>query len=190
MLIKFDFSVENFAFYPNYRKFEAMIRKTTTPFQEVHNYRKIWITLPLIFFNGLLFLRVLDHFNDLRANQGLVNLFLLIMLLSSFFMALQISTKIDDAGVHVRFFPFQWSYRLHKWSDIEKCYIRSSRPITEFGGWGWRYSFNGFGKAYTLYGFTGLQIKFKNGKQLFIGTRAPDALKKSLEAYKETYLKP
>lgn len=87
--------------------------------------------------------------------------------------------QVRSDGIYVRFPPLQARYTVCKWSDIDKMYIRTYHPLREFGGWGIRYSPNG--RAYNAYGNKGLQIIFKNGGKLLIGTQQPDALHKVLE---------
>lgn len=147
------------------------MQKTPPVFFERHNYRKPWVLIPLIVVNFVLAFHIVFTLDQGVTGNNFVYLFLPLIGISLFFMSLEITTKIDHEGIHVRFFPFHWSYKLHKWTDIKKCYVRSSSPMREFGGWGWRYSLGGYGKAYTLYGFEGIQIDFKNDKKLFVGSR-------------------
>ncbi|MHC4187375.1 MAG: hypothetical protein ACYSRQ_04200 [Planctomycetota bacterium] len=60
--------------------------------------------------------------------------------------------------------------------DLKECYIRTYRPIKEYGGWGIRYGFGESGKAYNVKGNQGLQLVFENGKRLLIGTQKPKRL--------------
>ena len=138
---------------------------------EIHNYRKPWVYIPLLAINMILAYKTLLSLQADNSDSSVLYFFLLISTVSLFFMFLEIRMRIDESGIRVVFFPFHWFYKKHRWKDIEKCYVRSSSPISEFGGWGLRYSLGGYGKAYTLYGYEGIQIDFKNGKKLFIGSR-------------------
>ena len=140
-------------------------------FFESHSYRKPWLYLPLTAINIFLAYEAILTLQKEHYDSFFVHIFLMILGLSLFFMSLEIRTRIDESGIRVMFFPFHWFYKKHSWEDIEKCYARTSSPILEFGGWGLRFSFSGYGKAYTLYGSEGVQIDFKNGKKLFIGSR-------------------
>jgi hypothetical protein len=140
-------------------------------FFESHSYRKPWLYVPLSAINIILAYETILTLQKDHSDSSFVYFFLLISAVSLFFMLLEIRMRIDESGIQVKFFPFHWFYKKHRWEDIEKCYVRSSSPISEFGGWGLRYSLGGYGKAYTLYGYEGIQIDFKNGKKLFIGSR-------------------
>ena len=76
--------------------------------------------------------------------------------------------------MYVRFFPFHINFKKFAFEDISEYYAREYRPLLEYGGWGIRYSFSG--KAYNVSGKEGLQIIFKNGKKLLIGSRKPQEL--------------
>ena len=88
-------------------------------------------------------------------------------------------TQVHTDGIYVRFPPLQTGYTICRWDDIDTLFIRTYNPLIEFGGWGIRFGPNG--RAYNTYGTTGLQIHFKNGGKLLIGTQQPDALRKALE---------
>ena len=60
--------------------------------------------------------------------------------------------------------------------------IREYKPIMEYGGWGIR----GFGsnRALNIKGKIGLQLVFKNGQKLLIGTQKADEIVKILAPFK------
>ena len=72
-------------------------------------------------------------------------------------------------------------FRHFSWAELEEIYVREYSPISEFGGWGWRFGMGG--KAYNISGDQGIQLVFKNGKKLLIGTQKPveaaEALKRA-----------
>jgi TATA-box binding protein (TBP) (component of TFIID and TFIIIB) len=53
--------------------------------------------------------------------------------------------------------------------------VREYAPLSEYGGWGLRYSVN-HGKAYNVSGNQGVQLFFTNGKKLLIGTQKPEEI--------------
>jgi hypothetical protein len=94
------------------------------------------------------------------------------------FLCNRLDTEIRQDGIYIRFIPFICKQRVYPWESIEKIYTRRYHPIGEFGGWGIR----GFGKnrALNVSGNQGLQIVFKDGRRLLIGTRKPDEIKSVL----------
>jgi hypothetical protein len=91
-------------------------------------------------------------------------------------------TEISSESIRYRFYPFIQRDKIIYWEEIEKAYVRKYKPIWEFGGWGIRLGFRGKGRAFNMKGNYGLQLEFKNGKNLLIGTQKPEEIKVFLEA--------
>lgn len=81
----------------------------------------------------------------------------------------QLVTQIRADGIYVRFTPLQPSFKKFYWSDISEVYIRNYDALSEYFGWGIRFSYKGFG--YILPGNTGIQIIFRNGNRVLITTQ-------------------
>jgi len=94
----------------------------------------------------------------------------------------KLETYIKKEGITVRFYPIQTSFKLYKWEDITKCYVRQYSPIKEFGGWGVR---GGMGKsnALNVSGNMGIQLELKDGNKLLIGTNKPEEAEAVLRSY-------
>ncbi len=101
------------------------------------------------------------------------------VLLLVFFFMLTLYTRINHEGIYYRFAPMQRQSRLIKWENIDKVFVRKYRPIAEYGGWGFRIGRGG--KALNTSGNMGLQIIFKDGKKLLIGTQKPEELDRVLK---------
>lgn len=146
-------------------------------YQETQKITSSWLLLVLygtllasIVVLGLLrFTEILDHWesDDRTGSQIACVTFLLIALL---FLFSRLETKIDHLGVYVRFLPILVKWRFYPWEEIQSAGIRQYSPLLEYGGWGFRIGIMGQGNAYTLSGKQGLQLEFKNGKKLLIGT--------------------
>jgi len=87
-------------------------------------------------------------------------------------IALKLNTKINKQGIYFQLFPFQFKYNEISWNDVLTIEVRKYKPIREYGGWGYRFSFKN-GKAYNISGNMGLQIVLKNGDKILIGTQKP-----------------
>jgi hypothetical protein len=101
-----------------------------------------------------------------------------IVLLDWLLLIANLITEISSEAITYRFFPFINKKRTIPWHDIEKAYIRQYSPLKEYGGWGIRFGSNG--RAINLKGNQGLQLEFRNGKKLLIGTQKPEELQKFL----------
>jgi hypothetical protein len=130
--------------------------------------------------------------NHPMNNIGLIVIciFVFIILLGIFLLFFygNLTTIIDKKEIILRFFPFHLSNRKYSWNSIERFDIVSYKPISDFGGWGIRYGKKG--KAYNVKGNMGLQLYFKNGKRILIGTQKAselsDFLKKNINVLPPT----
>ena len=87
---------------------------------------------------------------------------------------IKLETKITEKFVYARLFPLQISFRSYAFSEMAACYVRKYRPVREYGGWGLKGTFKN--RALNISGNQGLQMVFKNGKKLLIGTRRPQEI--------------
>ena len=100
----------------------------------------------------------------------MVLMFLIILL----FLFILLSLRVDEEGIKVRFRPFINNEKKIRWEELESVRVRKYNPIMEFGGWGYRIRIKK--RAYTLYGSWGMDLRFKNGKSLFIGVQQHEQL--------------
>jgi hypothetical protein len=112
--------------------------------------------------------------------SGLIIISLVIIL----FLFLKLITRVDEQGIQYQFTPFQLKSKLITWKDISKIYIRKYDAISEYGGWGIKFSFfKKRGKSFTTKGNIGLQLELKNGKKILIGTQKKEELQRTLDNY-------
>lgn len=156
-------------------------------FTEQQHFRQIWIWIQLLTINGFFIFGVMkqviggETFGDKPASDAaLLMLLVFTILLSVFVFMIKLETSVTKEGIYVRFFPFLIKEKFFAWDNLVECYIRKYAPIREYGGWGIRYSLFGKGKAYNISGNYGLQLKFKDGKALLIGTNKPEELENAL----------
>ena len=92
-------------------------------------------------------------------------------------------TRIDEKGIHYRFFPFHRKLKSILWSEIKSVYVRKYEPISEYGGWGVKGFFGKRGRAINIKGNIGIQLEFKNSKKFLIGTQLESEAKRVIETY-------
>ena len=98
------------------------------------------------------------------------------------FLLAKLETEVHSDRLRVRLFPFHIRYREISAEDLSECYARTYKPIREYGGWGIRCSFRkGAGRAYNMKGNQGVQLVFKDGKRLLIGSQKPDELAQAIK---------
>jgi hypothetical protein len=99
------------------------------------------------------------------------------------FLSAKLETEVHADRLRVRLFPFHIRHREIPGEDLSECYARTYKPIREYGGWGIRCSFRkGIGRAYNMSGNKGVQLVFKNGKRLLIGSQKPDELAQAINS--------
>lgn len=107
-----------------------------------------------------------------------------LLILFSLLFLLKLETKIDELGIHYAFWPIHLHAKTVKWSVMGNCYVRKYSPIGEFGGWGYRINPFRKAKALNVKGNMGIQIVFKDGKQLLLGTQKPEEAQRVINNYK------
>lgn len=155
-------------------------------FYEVQKFRQkpliaiiiIAALFPLFFFLYGYYLQAIKHipFGDkpLSDNGLLISMAISVVyaigILYLFFSS-KLETYITKSGIHVRFFPFM-KFKTYNFDDIKRFKIREYRPLLDYGGWGIR--IGPAGRAFNVYGKIGMQIVFKDGGKLLIGTQKPN----------------
>ena len=110
----------------------------------------------------------------------------IVLLVILLFINLKLKTRIDEKGIYYQFYPLHQSFKIIPWDEISKTYIRNYDAISEYGGWGMKFSlFKKRGKAYTTKGNIGLQLEFRDGKKLLIGTQKKEELQRVLNTYQQ-----
>lgn len=122
---------------------------------------------------------------SLGEKLGALSGLIFIALLALLFLFMKLKTRVDEIGIHYQFYPFHLSFKTIPWEVISTCYLRKYNAISEYGGWGMKFSFFGrIGKSFTTKGNIGLQLVLKNGKKVLIGTQQKETLQRTLDTYK------
>jgi hypothetical protein len=163
-------------------------------FNEEQKFGKKFIVLLIILISsfaigilvwGVIQQLVLGHpfGNHPMSDNGLIisNIFIsiFILLMDWLLLNVKMETTINNEGIWYRFYPFLVKKRFINWNDIDKAYLRDYKPIIEYGGWGIRFGFSG--RAYNIRGNHGLQLVFRDGKKLLLGTQKPEELESLLK---------
>ena len=156
-------------------------------YQEEQRFDQIWMKIPLYLIAiGNVFLFGYGIYHQLKAGKpwgenpmsdtGLivVSCFTIALWTGVFllFQKSKLITKITGTEIRLRYPPFFSKEKIIPIETIKMMEVRKYNPIWEFGGWGIRHGIKG--KAYNVKGNIGLQIYFKNGKRLLIGTQKKD----------------
>lgn len=159
-------------------------------FKEEQRFNQLWLII-LMVISLLVPIGIIlgVYFKD-PSSFSVLELVVLIgflILVSTFIFSFKLISRIDENGIHYKFFPFHWKFRTLQWNDINKAYVRNYDALSEFGGWGfkggplWKKS---KGRAINVSGDVGIQLELNNGKKLLIGTQKKAEAESVLANYK------
>ena len=160
-------------------------------FNEVQRFRVRWAWAAVIVINGLFIYAIVQQVvmgkpfrNKPASNLTLVLIELGPLAVLFFLNAIKLKTSIDQMGIHYRFFPFQLRTTTIHWDELRDAYLREYNSFHEFGGWGIRMGSAKTGRAIntSASGNIGMQLKFRDGQLLLIGTKRPQEIEKILNA--------
>lgn len=152
-------------------------------FSERQKMNQLWLWILL--FGALAFhtyILILQLFFDKTVGNSpspdwlLIASFVFFLGIMVFLRAITLTTKIDETGVYMRFYPLV--RKSFDWNDIQK--IEVSRY--SFVGYGIRISAK-YGTCYNTKGNMGIIIKTQSGKKYLIGTQKPEQVKQIIQKY-------
>lgn len=150
-------------------------------FSETQKITQWWIWLIMLIITISVIITAYQTLINARPENfvGLIIGLTICILLYTLLFTIRLKTIIKDDGIYVKLFPFHLSFRHYPWDIISESYIREYNSILEYGGWGLRGVYKD--KAFNISGNKGLQLKFKNGKKLLIGTNKASEIKNIIE---------
>ncbi|MFH6604841.1 hypothetical protein ACEZ3G_15250 [Maribacter algicola] len=160
-------------------------------FSETQRFDQWWIKLIYVAMIGFLLFCAYNWYiankptGNVSAHDTTAQIAIFLSIIPVLFLmySFNLKTRIDDIGIHYRFFPFQLNDKTVRWEELQNCYVRKYSPIKEFGGWGYRGSFGKKRKALNVKGNKGIQLEFASGKRLLIGTQKEAEAKQVIQRY-------
>jgi len=150
-------------------------------FEEEQPFRQWWIWLGLLITLGLVGYQLF-----LSQNFGSWTVFipvLIILLIGVLLWSSKLCSRIDENGIHLKFFPLHLSFRTYPWESLYSVEVKKYSPILDYGGWGYRLSFSGKGKAFNVKGNQGIYLITADGKKRMIGTQKPEEARSIVKQY-------
>lgn len=144
-------------------------------FQEVQHFLPAVLKWMLCVAFVVLVIARWDQFRTLDSAQ-LLPLSLPVLLLA-LLCVVQLRTKIDRTAIVVTFVPFVWNRKI-LWADLAAVEVKKY-SLFDTGGWGYR--FGKVGMVYSTRGRQGLELTFRGGKKLLIGTQRAVELRQFLD---------
>ena len=102
-----------------------------------------------------------------------------------FMMSARLITEIWSDGIRYKFPPLIRKTRHIPLSEIKSADVERYNPIIEFGGWGWRRRLMSRKTAYNVSGRIGIRVLRNDGRQVMLGTREQDEMKRALARMKQ-----
>ena len=154
------------------------MKKDQILFEESQRFNQWWIWAIIL---GVMCVSVYALMETIQMGESLFNWtnfsgLIPVFIIPGLFYSLALKTRVEENGIYVRFIPFHLKEIFIAWDQLDECYIRTYNPLGEYGGGGIKYGLGGAGKVYNVSGNQGLQLVFKDGARLLIGTKKPQEL--------------
>lgn len=158
-------------------------------FKEVQKFNKWWhyafIITPFLFAVSMSYfiMNNLIETNDGQKHPILLFIIIILSLLAGlWFFCMKLTTIINQDGIEVNYHYIPFAKRKISWSEIEKIEVITYSPFWEYGGWGVRWSPNGW--CYNVRGKNGIKITYYNKDVFLIGTQVPEQMQQIINNYK------
>lgn len=159
----------------------------TVLFREVQRFRQWWLWLIVLSAPGVCVYALIQQMvfdepfgDEPVSDAGLIVITIAFGLtLPLLFYVINLTTEVRRDGLYVRYFPFHPRFHRIAFDTISRYEARTYSPLKEFGGWGIRWG--KASKAYNVSGNHGVQLEFKNGKKLLIGSQRADEFARAME---------
>jgi len=89
-------------------------------------------------------------------------------------------TEVTPKGLFVRFIPFHFRMKEIDLKKVVSLEAKQYRPIREYGGWGIRVGWKK--KVYNVFGKEGVEMVYKEGNKLLIGSQRAEELAKAIQS--------
>jgi len=159
------------------------MKKQQILFDESQGFNQWWIWAIILGAMGVSLYASMEtiHMGESLFNWTNFSVIIPVFIIPALFYFLKLKTKVEENGIYVRFIPFHLKEIFISWDQLDECYIRTYSPLGEYGGWGIKYGLGGAGKVYNVSGNQGLQLVFKDGARLLIGTQKPQELQEVIK---------
>ena len=133
----------------------------------------------LLFIVGMIVLYSWDSTTWNEATTGLVIATVTLFLAVWLILTLKLEIQVEESRLSYRMPPLINKERYIQRDEISSFEVIDFRPIAHYGGWGIRFSPTR-GKALIISGSTGLKLHLKSGKDLLLGTRQKEEIRRAM----------
>lgn len=158
-------------------------------FTEIQRFRVWWAWLAVLSLNVLFIYALVQQviigvpFGNTPASDLVLSLLTMASLSLLYFLwSIKLKTTFNDSGIYYRYYPFQRKVTFIEWNELSDAYMRNYNSFYEYGGYGIRVGKNNSRAVNTSASCNeGLQLDFKDGRLLLIGTNKPAQLKEIID---------
>lgn len=148
-------------------------------FEENQRFNQWWLWLGMVALVGIF---IYQRY-PIEVNKEFIITFGVLAIVILFLFSINLSTRIDEQGIHIKMFPFHLKTVSYAWEELYSAEVVEYSPIMEYGGWGLRISSKG--KAFNIKGDKGIKIQTTEGKSRMIGTQKFEEAKIVVSSYKK-----
>jgi hypothetical protein len=159
-------------------------------FIEIQRFNKWWHYLlaafPMALVTGIfLAARMNDVSNpdDRLASVIMGSTMFILLMAFIWFLLLRLETHMDSNGIKVNYKWMPFCKRTIPWDEIKQISVIDYSPLSDYGGWGVRYSASGNGWCYNVAGDKGIKLFYQTGKPFLIGTQQAEKAEQIIDHY-------
>ncbi|ASB50717.1 hypothetical protein [Alkalitalea saponilacus] len=166
---------------------------STIRFKEVQRFNQIWLWGVLILTGipahfALVYQVILNNpIGQAPVSDSLCIMFSAFhIVITIFLLIIKLDVEISSRFISYQFFPFHLKRKKYPLGQVHSAFVREYHPIKEMSALGLKLGQNS--KAYNIKGYWGVQLEFRGGRQLLLGTQKPeefDAVLKELHIPEE-----
>ena len=103
----------------------------------------------------------------------------IIVVVGTYFLVFEIPafTKITAHSIQIKYRPWIWNWKVFKWYDVKSVTAVEVNPLSDFGGWGFRFTLKGK-RGVIMSNGPAVKIELKSGRVYVVTTqRLPELLR-------------
>jgi hypothetical protein len=146
-------------------------------FEEHQHQRRLfpWFIVTVIWTLSILYLSK----NGMSKDSLIFDIIVLIALpsiMTILLFVLKLSIVITKNSIKYRMYPFHLRYKKIHLNHVKSVFCKEYNRNRLFKGWGYRISFTGKYRSYTIKGYQGIELNLRNGNIVFLGSTQSEEL--------------
>jgi hypothetical protein len=153
-------------------------------FTEIQKMKGLWVAIiPATLIPCFIIYKEYSNlFQDWKEFLPFLGVLLIMSSVILLLLKMKLTTKINHDYIQIQYFPFNLKPKIIYWNELTSFETRTADCLKEY--WGWGYKGTKKNRSYTAYGDFGLQLTFKNGNRLFIGSQKKEEMEKVINEMK------